>query len=76
MKWKQKAFIQKLVALLPSRLSYSVHYANQRWFGGLDKIYLSLEHLRGGAAIVDYIISHGREVESRTFLELGPDTRS
>lgn len=75
MNWKQKAMIQKLIASLPSKLSYAVHYQFQRRFGGLRAVDPTQEHLVGAMTIANYITRHGGKIESKTFLELGPGRR-
>ena len=75
MNWKQKALIQKFIAMLPSDLSYATHYMFQRRFGGLRDVDPTQEHLAGAITIADYITNHGGSMESKTFLELGPGRR-
>ncbi|HCV43658.1 MAG TPA: hypothetical protein DGH68_09255 [Bacteroidetes bacterium] len=75
MNWKQKAMIQKFIAMLPSKLSYAVHYQFQRWFGGLRTVDPTQEHLVGAITIANYITRHGGTIDSKTFLELGPGRR-
>ena len=70
MKWRQKAILQSLVARLPLRLSYSIHYYLQRRSGGLRRVDLS-HRLKMGLDLMECIVRQGRSVESGVFLEIG-----
>ena len=70
MKWRQKALLQGLVARLPLRLSYSIHYYLQHRSGGLRRVDLS-HRLKMGLDLMECIVKQGRSVESGVFLEIG-----
>jgi len=72
--WKQKALLQRLVARLPGRLSYSAHLFLQRRMGALRHSN-PIEGLKSGIRMVGYISRQGHSVESRTIVEIGTGRR-
>ncbi len=74
MKWQRKAQLQRLVARLPSRLSYAVYYMIQRNFGRL-RSEEPISRLTAGINILDRIQAQGHTIEGKTFLEVGTGRR-
>lgn len=74
MNWKLKALIQNGVALLPSKLSYSVYYLIQRRLGGLAAADPT-DTLCGGVRLLERINKQGRTAHGKSFLEIGTGRR-
>jgi SAM-dependent methyltransferase len=70
MTWRQKAFLQNVIAELPSDLSYKLHYFLRRRFGGLRATGPTML-LKAGVTMVDMLRDQGRSVESSAVLEIG-----
>ncbi|MBA7493330.1 hypothetical protein ES702_03888 [subsurface metagenome] len=74
MKWKQKAKIQNLIAKLPPSLSYKVYHFLQRKFGALQHLNPT-SRLSAGITTLNHICGQGRNIDSKTFLEIGTGRR-
>jgi SAM-dependent methyltransferase len=74
MKWQIKAFIGKIVAMLPLRLSYEMHYFGQRRFGNLRNI-SPVRHFRAARRMIDQIYQEKFTIEGKTILEIGTGRR-
>ena len=74
MNWKIKALMQRVVAGLPSNLSYAVYYQMQRHMGGLRRINPT-NSLRSAVEIVRAAVDNGREVNGARVLEVGAGRR-
>ncbi|HUI66210.1 MAG TPA: methyltransferase domain-containing protein [Bacteroidota bacterium] len=72
--WRQKALLQRLIARLPDRMSYSAHLFMQRRMGALRRSN-PIEGLRSGIRMMRYISRDGHSVNSKTFLEIGTGRR-
>jgi len=70
MNWKQKAIIQRIVAKLPSGLSYKIYYFLQRKMGSWRTINPT-KRLLAGIDLVNHIHKQKQDVNSKTFLEIG-----
>ena len=70
MYWKNKAKIQNLIAMLPSRISYEAYYFLQRKYGNLKKIKVERKFL-AAVNTVSRIKSQGDDVKGKVFLEVG-----
>ena len=74
MNWRLKAKIQKMVALLPASLSYSMHYWIQRHFGSLQNI-SPVSNFYAGLSICDRIEKVDRCPAGGVFIEIGTGPR-
>ncbi len=74
MNWMLKAAMQNLVALLPSRWSYSLYYRIQRRFGNLREVN-PVSALALGPEICARIRLQGGSPAGKTFLEIGTGRR-
>jgi SAM-dependent methyltransferase len=72
--WKIKARVQGAVALLPSRLSYSVYYWLQRRFGGLRAV-TPLPSCAAAVGFWERIEARHGSPLGKTFLEIGTGRR-
>jgi len=70
MNWKTKAFIQNIIALLPSAFSYEFYYQLQRRFGSLKK-FNPEGRLNSGVGIAKQLRSLGMEIKNKSVFELG-----
>lgn len=70
MHWKTKAKIQKIIALLPSNLSYAMYYWMQRKLGGLKKID-PVSDLKGAVETCKLIREQEHIIHDKVFLEIG-----
>jgi hypothetical protein len=74
MKWRQTARVYNALALLPSSLSYTVHYWMQRHFGGKKKLN-TISALRKGIRICRKIVERGSTPLDKVFFEIGTGRR-
>lgn len=74
MNWKVKSFIQNMLAMLPSSLSYDAYFLTQSKFGRLRKID-PLIRLGICAEILERIASQGKDHVGRSFFEVGTGRR-
>ena len=74
MKWKTKARIQNLIAMLPNKLSYDAYYIMQKHFG---KLYNSdpFVKLNKVKKVVDLIHDQKKSINGKDFFELGTGYR-
>lgn len=70
MRWKTRAIMQNVVALLPSAVSYDAYYWMQRHFGGLRRVN-PLGRLAAGIEIGKRILKQHRSLSGKVFLEVG-----
>jgi SAM-dependent methyltransferase len=73
-KWKRKAWLHRLIARFPMRVTYPFSYFVQRRFGSLRRVNPTTQ-LSAGVKILDSIRQHGKEIEGKTFLEIGTGRR-
>lgn len=74
MKWRRKAFLQNLIAMLPDKLSQATYYLFQRNFGALRSIN-PINDLKHAVQIMKHISELGYSIESKKFLEIGTGRR-
>jgi hypothetical protein len=72
--WKIKAFIQRVISMLPSHVSYEAYYKIQRTFGSLRSV-SPMDGIREGLRIVNNIEEANRNIEGKVFLEVGTGRR-
>lgn len=74
MNWKIKAFIQKVVALLPARLGEPIYYLLQRKLGNLRRVD-PFSRFEAGVKMAKLVQKHGGEISDRQVLEIGTGWR-
>jgi SAM-dependent methyltransferase len=72
MNWQKKAYIQNLIAILPTKLGDIIYYFLQRSFGGLrKKNNLEITELNASLKIWKTIINDNQDPKNKIFLEIG-----
>jgi SAM-dependent methyltransferase len=72
MNWKLKALMQNIIALLPTKISYSVHYQVQRHFGSWRRVNANtMSKLMSGLEICERILKYGHTPKDKVFFEVG-----
>ncbi len=74
MRWKTKARIQRMVAVLPGELREQVYYRIQRWAGAYRSIE-PWEHLSAAREIAEAAERHGTSIHGADVLEVGTGHR-
>jgi SAM-dependent methyltransferase len=76
MRWQTKSLIQSVVARLPDRASYPIHFRLQRHFGNLRRGRLDpTKRLFCGMEFCRQIVAQGRSLVGSSFLEVGTGWR-
>jgi len=70
MNWKIKAFTQKILALLPNKISLSIYYLIQRKLGEL-KMFSPESRLVSAAKTWDILLNNGYSPSDKVFFEIG-----
>lgn len=73
-KWKRKAWVHRVIAKFPMRVTYPLSYFVQRRFGSLRHVNPTPQ-LSAGVKILDLIRKHGKELRGKTCLEIGTGRR-
>lgn len=74
MHWKLKAYIQTMIARLPTRASHGCYYAMQRATGSFRHAQIDT-FVQAALGLRDCIERHGGRIDGATFLEVGTGRR-